>query len=74
VLTWVRRVRTRKTSLRFTGGTTHWISGTGKTFYDDASTPLRAAGIGLDVDDLLVARDAHSYLSAASREFYRVGK
>jgi PAS domain S-box-containing protein len=32
-------------------GTTHWIHGTGKTFYDDAGTPLRAAGVGLDVTE-----------------------
>jgi two-component system cell cycle sensor histidine kinase/response regulator CckA len=32
-------------------GTTHWISGTGKTFYDNAGTPVRAAGIGLDVTE-----------------------
>jgi hypothetical protein len=32
-------------------GTMHWISGTGKTFYDDAGTPLRAAGVGLDVTE-----------------------
>jgi two-component system cell cycle sensor histidine kinase/response regulator CckA len=31
--------------------TTHWISGTGKTFYDDAGQPLRSAGIGLDVTE-----------------------
>ena len=32
-------------------GTTHWINGTGKTFYDDADTPMRAAGVGLDVTE-----------------------
>jgi two-component system, cell cycle sensor histidine kinase and response regulator CckA len=32
-------------------GTMHWISGTGKTFYDDAGTPMRAAGVGLDVTE-----------------------
>jgi hypothetical protein len=30
-------------------GMVHWINGTGKTFYDEAGTPLRAAGIALDV-------------------------
>jgi signal transduction histidine kinase/CheY-like chemotaxis protein len=30
-------------------GSMHWISGTGKTFYDDAGRPVRAAGVGLDV-------------------------
>jgi PAS domain S-box-containing protein len=29
-------------------GTTHWISGVGRTFYDDDGIPVRAAGIGLD--------------------------
>lgn len=32
-------------------GTIHWITGTGKTFYDDAGTPVRSAGIGLDVTE-----------------------
>ncbi|MGH7710558.1 MAG: PAS domain S-box protein [Gemmatimonadaceae bacterium] len=32
-------------------GTVRWISGAGRTFYDDAGTPTRAAGIGLDVTD-----------------------
>lgn len=32
-------------------GATHWISGRGKTFYDDAGTPVRAAGVGLDVTE-----------------------
>ena len=32
-------------------GTVHWLSGVGRTFYDSAGTPLRAAGIGLDVTE-----------------------
>jgi PAS domain S-box-containing protein len=32
-------------------GTTHWISGTGRTLYDEAGRPLRSAGIGLDVTE-----------------------
>jgi two-component system, cell cycle sensor histidine kinase and response regulator CckA len=36
---------------QWSDGTTHWISGTGKTFYDEAGTPLRAAGIALDVTE-----------------------
>jgi two-component system, cell cycle sensor histidine kinase and response regulator CckA len=32
-------------------GTTHWINSTGKAFYDTTGTPVRAAGIGLDVTE-----------------------
>src|SRR5439155_26327684 len=32
-------------------GTVHWISGIGRTFYDESGTPVRAAGIGLDVTE-----------------------
>jgi two-component system cell cycle sensor histidine kinase/response regulator CckA len=32
-------------------GSLHWISGVGRIFYDDAGTPVRAAGIGLDVTE-----------------------
>ncbi len=32
-------------------GSLHWITGTGKTFYDDAGAPVRAAGVGLDVTE-----------------------
>jgi two-component system, cell cycle sensor histidine kinase and response regulator CckA len=33
-------------------GTLHWIRGSGRIFYDDAGTPLRAAGVGFDVTDM----------------------
>jgi two-component system cell cycle sensor histidine kinase/response regulator CckA len=32
-------------------GTVHWINETGKTFYDEAAMPVRAAGIALDVTE-----------------------
>jgi PAS domain S-box-containing protein len=32
-------------------GTIHWISAIGRTYYDEAGRPVRAAGIGLDVTD-----------------------
>ena len=32
-------------------GSTHWISGRGRTFYDDAGRPVRAAGIAMDVTE-----------------------
>lgn len=32
-------------------GTMHWISGTGRTFYDHTGIPVRAAGVGLDVTE-----------------------
>ena len=32
-------------------GTLHWINAVGKTFYDEQGTPIRAAGIGLDVSE-----------------------
>jgi PAS domain S-box-containing protein len=44
---------------RWPDGTTHWISGTGKTFYDDAGTPMRAAGIGLDVTERHVLEEQY---------------
>ena len=40
-------------------GTTHWISETGKTFYDDAGTAVRAAGIALDVTDRHLLEEQH---------------
>jgi two-component system cell cycle sensor histidine kinase/response regulator CckA len=40
-------------------GTTHWIRGKGKTFYDDAGTPVRAAGIGLDVTEWHVLQEQY---------------
>jgi two-component system, cell cycle sensor histidine kinase and response regulator CckA len=30
-------------------GTLHWISGIGRTLFDESGSPIRAAGIGLDV-------------------------
>jgi PAS domain S-box-containing protein len=32
-------------------GTVHWLSGIGRTFHADDGTPLRAAGIGMDVTE-----------------------
>ena len=32
-------------------GSIHWISGIGRTFYDDADRPLRAAGVSFDVTE-----------------------
>ena len=32
-------------------GSVHWITGVGRTFYDGAGVPLRAAGIGLDITE-----------------------
>ena len=32
-------------------GSTHWISGRGRTFYDDVGRPVRAAGIAMDVTE-----------------------
>ena len=32
-------------------GTVHWISETGKTFYDEDGVPVRAAGIAMDVTE-----------------------
>jgi PAS domain S-box-containing protein len=32
-------------------GSTHWLSGVGRSFYDDAGKPVRAAGIALDVTE-----------------------
>jgi two-component system, cell cycle sensor histidine kinase and response regulator CckA len=36
---------------RWPDGTIHWISRTGRTFFDESDTPVRAAGIGLDVTE-----------------------
>ena len=33
-------------------GTLHWIRGTGRTFYAENGTPLRAAGVGFDVTEM----------------------
>jgi len=38
-------------------GTMHWISGTGRTFYDQAGTPVRAAGVGLDVTERYILEE-----------------
>ena len=32
-------------------GSVHWISGVGRTFYDEHGAPVRSAGIGLDVTE-----------------------
>jgi PAS domain S-box-containing protein len=32
-------------------GSTHWITGRGRTFYDEAGRAVRAAGIGMDVTE-----------------------
>jgi PAS domain S-box-containing protein len=32
-------------------GSVHWLSGLGRTFHSDDGTPLRAAGIGMDVTE-----------------------
>ena len=32
-------------------GTVHWISETGKTFYDETGVPMRAAGVALDITE-----------------------
>ncbi|HKY21459.1 MAG TPA: response regulator [Vicinamibacterales bacterium] len=32
-------------------GTLHWISETGRTFFDESGTPIRAAGISMDVTE-----------------------
>jgi PAS domain S-box-containing protein len=32
-------------------GTIHWMSGVGRTFYDDAGAPVRTAGVSMDVTD-----------------------
>jgi PAS domain S-box-containing protein len=32
-------------------GSLHWINGTGRTFYDAAGRPVRAAGVGTDVTE-----------------------
>jgi two-component system, cell cycle sensor histidine kinase and response regulator CckA len=36
---------------RWPDGSIHWISGSGRVFLDSAGTPVRAAGIGLDVTE-----------------------
>jgi two-component system cell cycle sensor histidine kinase/response regulator CckA len=40
-------------------GTTHWLSGVGRTFYDDAGDPVRAVGIGLDVTERRALEDQY---------------
>ncbi len=40
-------------------GTTHWISGTGKAFYDDTGAATRSAGIALDVTDRQILEEQH---------------
>jgi two-component system, cell cycle sensor histidine kinase and response regulator CckA len=40
-------------------GTMHWIRGMGKTFYDQTGTPLRTAGIGLDVTEQHVLEEQY---------------
>jgi PAS domain S-box-containing protein len=32
-------------------GTIHWMSGVGRTFYDEAGAPVRTAGVSMDVTD-----------------------
>ncbi len=36
---------------RWPDGTIHWMSGVGRTFYDDAGAPVRTAGVSMDVTD-----------------------
>jgi hypothetical protein len=36
---------------RWPDGSLHWIQGIGRTFFDDSGTPVRAAGIGIDVTE-----------------------
>lgn len=43
-------------------GTTRWIAGTGKTFYDEACAPVRAAGVGLDVTERHVLEEQQRQL------------
>jgi PAS domain S-box-containing protein len=40
-------------------GSIHWISGIGRTFYDERGSPLRAAGIGLDVTEHRALEDQY---------------
>jgi PAS domain S-box-containing protein len=40
-------------------GTVHWISGVGRTFFDDEGKPLRAAGIALDVTERRVLEEQY---------------
>jgi two-component system, cell cycle sensor histidine kinase and response regulator CckA len=40
-------------------GLVHWVSGTGKTFYDELGMPLRAAGIALDVTERHILEDQY---------------
>jgi len=37
--------------IRWPDGSQHWVRGIGRTFYDDSGTPVRAAGIGIDVTE-----------------------
>ena len=36
---------------RWPDGSVHWLAGMGRTFYDDAGAPLRAAGVNFDVTE-----------------------
>ena len=40
-------------------GSVHWISSTGRTFYDEAGRPVRAAGIGTDVTARLALEEQY---------------
>jgi two-component system cell cycle sensor histidine kinase/response regulator CckA len=40
-------------------GSIHWIRAIGRTFYDEDGTPLRAAGIGLDVTEHRTLEDQY---------------
>ncbi|MEO5511920.1 MAG: PAS domain S-box protein [Longimicrobiales bacterium] len=40
-------------------GSVHWFSGAGRTFYDVAGMPVRAAGIGLDVTELRLLEEQY---------------
>jgi two-component system, cell cycle sensor histidine kinase and response regulator CckA len=44
---------------RWPDGTLHWISGNGRTFFDDAGVPTRAAGIALDVSERIRLEDQY---------------
>ena len=44
---------------RWPDGTLHWVSGNGRTFYDDSGAPTRAAGIALDVTERIRLEDQY---------------